>query len=786
MEFLYPPTGDDDHVILMLIVSQDNQTRLLWYDWDCSTSLRTVGLLGPLGQLVMKCKCDSCYLRELTTLWLKIMLVEQLPLLLIPLTISSAFMLICEKTISVYRDVLTGNATRKSISFHSKDAPIRPGSSRRAPLWTYWARPVRREAHTSKHDDLYICREDGVVRFLEISEDSEIMVDASMKAGILSCNIDTAFASLDLGLDRDDLLFAGGDMSNGGLYSFQARQSPEYIQCIPNWAPSIEFITAAVKPSETLALNCSSPDADLCPRRDRLFTGAGRGCPHAAVAELRFGLQARMGATLGLDDSGILRLWNLPDVTGSGLYFLLAYSLHSSLLHCSVDDSSSAFVHDDSTGLDLGSSTLAAGATPNDLVLQVTERSIRATSIVPVEPRPVWYSNDKIVAAAIEGETSSIITAVCAGDKIKLHLARVVVNDMGGPMLSRVGPPFALSSEPTCLSVEKIDRTSFLFVGTAAGTLQIFRMSLASGLIPLLDQPLAQESDRGTFAVCESFATATGEGGTMLVCGLRNGSLKVFHIALNRDSGRLVIVDVQDTLCLRFIAIEISLSLRDDITMGTTSVTVKGDILQSQAIFALCGTDFCRLEFSSQNSISPAVHRIWLTDRNRPAYQQTSMKAVTQVGPQRHLENSEIVGSLVCVLGNELVMSALDDSGGPRIVPRRIAIGGTPTRMIFSRKLNKLIVGYMTLEMRPARPVNGHSRSSGKRFLRPTVQVIDPDSDSIKADDLMDAVDHGKPSPGRAKTLYPIGKPGERILGMLGTQVSIHLIRMDTSMKANS
>ena len=131
-------------------------------------------------------------------------------------------------------------------------------------------------------------------------------------------------------------------------------------------------------------------------------------------------------------------------------------------------------------------------------------------------------------------------------------------------------------------------------------------------------------------------------------------------------------------------------------------------------------------------------------------------------------------------------MAALDDQGGPRIVPRRIPIGGTPTRMIFSRKLNKLIVGYMTLEMRPARPVNGHSRSSGKRFLRPTVQVIDPDSDSIKADDLMDAVDHGKPSPGRAKTLYPIGKPGERILGMLGTQVSIHLIRMDTSMKANS
>jgi hypothetical protein len=47
-------SGDDQHVILMLIVSQDNQTRLLWYDWDSSTSLRTAGRLGTFGQPVMK------------------------------------------------------------------------------------------------------------------------------------------------------------------------------------------------------------------------------------------------------------------------------------------------------------------------------------------------------------------------------------------------------------------------------------------------------------------------------------------------------------------------------------------------------------------------------------------------------------------------------------------------------------------------------------------------------------------------------------------------------------
>ena len=450
-------------------------------------------------------------------------------------------MLICEKTISVYRDVLTGNATRKSISFHSKDPPIRPGSSRRPPLWTYWARPVRREAHTSKHDDLYICREDGLVRFLEISEESEIMVDASMKAGILGCNIDTAFASLDLGLDRDDLLFAGGDMSNGGLYLFQARQSPEYEQCIPNWAPSMDFVTAAVIPPEALASERTSPNMDVGPLRDRLFAGAGRGCIHGAVAELRFGLQARMGTAFDVGESGIFRLWTLPDVNGMGLYFLLAHSSQSLLLHLSVDTSTVTNEHDESTGLDLGSSTLAAGATPGGLILQVTERSIRATTVATEDARFIWNSEGKIVAAAIEGETSSILTAVRTQDVIMVHMRRMAVSDTAAVILTEVGRPLTLQSEPTCLAVEKVEGTSFVFLGTAACTLQIFRMSLASGLTPLLEQALAPELGPGMFAVCESLTTATSEDGTMLVCGLRNGSLQVFHVVLDPDSGRLVI-----------------------------------------------------------------------------------------------------------------------------------------------------------------------------------------------------------------------------------------------------
>ncbi|KAI9880096.1 MAG: hypothetical protein M1830_005341 [Pleopsidium flavum] len=730
MEFLYPPTGDDQHVILMLIVSQDNQTRLLWYDWDSSTSLRTAGRLGTFGQPVMK--------------------LEQLPLLLIPLTISTAFMLICEKTISVYRDVLTGNATRKSISFHSRDAPVRPGSSRRAPLWTHWARPVRREAHTSKHDDLYICREDGMVRFLEISEESEIMVDASMKAGILGCNIDTAFASLDLGLDRDDLLIAGGDMSDGGLYLFQARQSPEYVQCVPNWAPTIDFITAAVVPDENLVSRRNSSNVDVSLFRDRIFAGAGRGWQDGAVVELRFGLQARMGTTIDLEDSGILRLWTLPDLAGEGLYFLLSHSSHSSLLHLSTDTSTVSGEHDELTGLDFNSTTLAAGATLDGLIIQVTETSVRSSTIVTSKPRFSWSCEaGKIVAATIHGGTSSIVTALRIGDEITMHLGRMVVDDNLTVTMSELGNASILQSEPTCLAMDILGGTLYVFVGTAAGTLQIFRMSLDSGLIPMLEQTLVLEPDPATFAVCESLAVATSGEGVMLVCGLRNGCLEVFHAAIDQNS-----------------VVELSLSRKHSITIGTTSVTVELDRMRSNAAFLLCGDEFCRLEFSLHDRDAPTVHRIWLTDRIRMAYNQKSMQTIAQVGSQRHLDTSGMVGSLICISGTELIMATLDDEGGARVVPRRITVGGTPTRLIFSRHLNKLVVGYTKLEVKPTRHTNDHHRSTGKRSLRPTFKVIDPDRDPMKFE-LEDSGNVATSPSESTRNLFPTGKPGERILGML-------------------
>ena len=69
------------------------------------------------------------------------------------------------------------------------------------------------------HDSLYIAREDGLIRYVEIDQQDQLLIKTTSKAGNLQRYIGTAFASLDVGMNSNDLLIAGGDTSNGGIYS---------------------------------------------------------------------------------------------------------------------------------------------------------------------------------------------------------------------------------------------------------------------------------------------------------------------------------------------------------------------------------------------------------------------------------------------------------------------------------------------------------------------------------------------------------------------------------------
>ena len=200
MEFLYPSADDEGHIILLLLIIRGGKTRMLLYEWQTGGDLIKISAHSQKGHLLEESR--------------------RMPLLLIPLTIKSAFILVSERSMAICQDILLG--TPICIDFNDQlDPPTPYHHGLGLPLWTSWTRPIRLPHHTAIRDDIYIAREDGHIKFLEI--DSEELINADMNIGYFDCNNGTALASLDYeqinNSDRTgDLLITGGDSCDGGTY----------------------------------------------------------------------------------------------------------------------------------------------------------------------------------------------------------------------------------------------------------------------------------------------------------------------------------------------------------------------------------------------------------------------------------------------------------------------------------------------------------------------------------------------------------------------------------------
>jgi hypothetical protein len=211
MEFLFPSIDDPDHIILLLLVVKNGATGMFVYEWVAGQGLNSIHTNNKRG--------------------FKLTPAIRLPLLLIPLRIHSAFLLVSESVMAVCKNLLQGTPTFQDVNIPN-DAPSSLHFGTGKPLWTAWARPLRTRSYSKFHDDLYIAREDGVVKSLEI--DSEEFLQAKLDVGNFRSNIGTAFASLDWtfpGQDNSasDFLVTGGDSGPGGMYLVRISVGLVYV-----------------------------------------------------------------------------------------------------------------------------------------------------------------------------------------------------------------------------------------------------------------------------------------------------------------------------------------------------------------------------------------------------------------------------------------------------------------------------------------------------------------------------------------------------------------------------
>jgi len=549
MEFLFPSRDDTDNVILLLVTSEKTKTKIHCYEWDSSTHVSEAVELGR-GQRLS----DD----------------QLLPLLLIPLKMSTAFMLVFERRIVTYIGVQLGHATPHIHELDHLEDAEEPGSSRARPVFTQWARPMRREDHV---DNIYLCREDGVVRFLEISDNIRGKIDSSHAAGRLKANVNTAFAVLDLGCQYDDLLVAGGDMSDGGLWTFAPRRAPtQPMAIVPNWTPTIDFVAAHV-----------SGDASSRTQK-RIFAPTGRGSIHGAITEMRFGIEASLLPDVVEIERGLDQMWVLPDGSG-GIYFLISYPTRTLTFTARPDDLMQD--EDDELQIDIEAPTLAAALTDDGVIVQVTATTIRATK--PGDPQrgqAIDLKNETLLKATILG--SLLLVAVKAAGELSLRLA-IIRTDQPEVSIQSLGQPHTLEVEPSCLSLQEIQGEIIALVGTLAARLLIFKRN-GSNL-----QQVYEHTFEGDYPVCNSIAIIQNELRFWLVCGLRNGAVQAL---LLEGNGELTLVP-QETFM-----------------MGNTPVSVITDDNNHKRVIVACGMTLCTLEFGSGTPSAPILNKIWITHKH--------------------------------------------------------------------------------------------------------------------------------------------------------------------------
>lgn len=203
MEFLYPyDANDDNQIILLVLIVARGKTRMLLYEWDADADMKSIKLHNLKGHLLPDLRRD--------------------PLLVIPLTIKSSFIIVYEDCMTVCRGLLEGSPQFIDFNDNANDPPASSHHGLGTPLWTSWARPTRDAEYKKTRDDIYLVREDGLLKFLEIDSEIEEFVSTCHSIGFLGANVGTAFAILDYhntGIpETGDLLVSGGSSCAGGTY----------------------------------------------------------------------------------------------------------------------------------------------------------------------------------------------------------------------------------------------------------------------------------------------------------------------------------------------------------------------------------------------------------------------------------------------------------------------------------------------------------------------------------------------------------------------------------------
>ncbi|CAK7268404.1 hypothetical protein SEPCBS57363_003074 [Sporothrix epigloea] len=678
MEFLYPHSDDDYHIILLLIVVRNGKSRLVTYEWEAGDALASVFREEKRGQ--------------------PLPLQHQMPMLIIPLTLHSAFFAISARHIGVCR-----NALNLPLEFDDFDMDVLEKSrfhhGRGEPLWSAWTRPYRLPTYNTTRDCIYLAREDGVVTFLDINSDN--ILGASVEIGKFECNIGTAFCSV---FDEfNDILIMSGDSGPGTIWQIRPRQPNIQLGKIPNWSPVIDLVTS----DEFATVNglqgatgrkigdgsrySEGAFAGQYPAPDRIFGTSGRGVT-GAITEFRNGLRADIGLEVDFP-TPVKQTWIFAARTDTFdvVYYVLISLVDRSEALCMSLDLAQFNAHDNRVqSFDLESRTLAAAKLSEDVILQVTENCLvfsgPDSSVRLLHTETFQQSSIALIDASVFGDLLAITTFV--GSSFEGHLLQLKPDRVVDILES-----FKLPGDATCLCLSSFMGSPYVSIGLVVdGSPAIFTRHFDGAVAPekqssylSLDQlGLLQGGSSGSlhsaskdyFEPLSSLAMFPRENDrAAIVFGTRTGNLVTLILGktgvLSSNRKLLGLTGVQVLMV-------------DDPNLGT-------------AILAICdGRMTMHYALDDEQAIFRMAHTVWpfdAADLSKPTPFVNNVTLLSGGLPGRENQTQLVLSSTT-----QFMLAELESQPGP--VQHSLPLSGTPSRLLYSHSLGCLVVAITDIQGR--------------------------------------------------------------------------------------
>lgn len=681
------------------------------------------------------------------------------PSLLIPLSRSSDFLLVCDNHISVYKDVLSGVPKQSKASLDSRIIPpIHPGDGKHSPRWVGWDKAPRNPDFAK--EAFYIAREDGRIMYAERGPAGSVDIN---EAGEWPSKIDTAFACLSVDNSEfsqlyPDVLIAGGAGNDTLLckvgawpseYSY-ASQYPStnrfsFVESIPNWAPitglSVTHLPGIRTPYER--------------QRSAIFVANGAS-PHGEVSELRYGLHA------DVDDSftgmnGCSGLWvvdygsHMIDSKGKRVRehhatFVITLPLETIVIRVTrtqpesrgefsgaweegVWDKIQIPTGEETAGDDImrDHETISACSWSEDFAVQINQeelRVLRRPSLSKVDS--VSFSGPLLLAASRAGFPFIAIAFREAG----IIYLEIILVSQAGSLDQAANLRYQLPCDPTCLELLDIGGAPHVFVSTFDSQVMLLKINELGAPSLVLEESLADFQMTGIHMLCESAVVLSSLQAHVLVCATRTGHLLAANLRQS-DSG-LTITRRHDSCTDRRPSPQIHKSWQVT-KMGGTSAQITHSQTDSSVAIASCGPDLCRISCGKDGEPSILeIESIWFTNNYNPGFLQSSVTAMHQLPCLRELDilGRNLGGFLFVVVGDQLLFSQLDsdvkwssqDASSPwqtdaRAVPRKLKCGAKPTNVVYMRSLRRLAISTMEAKEKQAPP-------NGYRVLHSTIKLL--------------------------------------------------------------